>query len=214
MVGVIALEPRLGSVASGALLGGGGMKQTNNLIIGIDPGLTNTGWAMLDRLGPIHFRGAGVVVQDRDLALGWLLEDLFAGFGRCLLNTTRKTLPELRNHHLWVVIEAPPQASRSPWGQKAASEVNLAAGALWGVLRPYADRVLFVSPATWQTALGLPKPPKGLTSHHRRKANTGASRGLLWSLVGGEDRLSHFPLDSPHAVDAALLALYARRLSS
>lgn len=160
------------------------------LVLGIDPGLAHTGWALVDASGALH-RFAHVAtgrlpgVGDVQRRLGLVLRDLTA---------------PMRDASV-VVVEWPGMGGARQAGKMnavAASQTAAAAAAAIGLAVGMGGgrRILTPAPVTWRARLG---------------AKRGADAALHEALMGRYPILADLRLGArPHVLDAVGLALYGR----
>lgn len=162
------------------------------LILGIDPGLANTGWALLDK-DTARVVDAGYIATKRGGEVGDTQERLLA-----LLTCLRRPMMEDADV---VVVEWPGMGGARVAGKMnaiAASQTAAAAGAAVGMARGRTWRnVLTPAPITWRTALGCLRGQD--EELHARLARVYPQTVARFKKTA-----------RPHVLDAIGLALYGR----
>lgn len=159
------------------------------MILGVDPGLANCGWALVDR-GDVTECGCFTTEKGHETGDAQRrLEELGRGLYKLM------TMADI------VVVEWP---SAGGFGRNAgnAAKTNLAAGMIVGLAWGRGRRTLQPAPITWRSKLG-----------HKR-GNDDRLHAELAQRFTPEQLAAIRKGDLPHILDAIGLALYAEAITN
>lgn len=170
------------------------------MILGVDPGLANVGWALLSHNRGLHSYGhIETERQDRTGDAAKRLAKVMFG-----LSTPLRAVPAAEP--LTVIIEWPGGAGgfqrdgASP-NARATIQTSTTAGAIYGaaywLLRGHTERILTPAPVTWRAAVAR------AVGIQRTEAAVHAYLISIFPQLAGLTKKS-----APHVLDAVGLALY------